>query len=92
MDEPYNKIQLQTELRIDFFIKSISSCAKVDIKITIKHLVLQDFTEILRELELVILLDKEFERRGLVIFREHRSYCMAVSQGLGTTEFTNVIG
>ena len=29
MDDPYNKIQLQSELEIIFFIKSISSCAKV---------------------------------------------------------------
>ena len=30
VDDPYNEIQLQTELEIYFFIKSISSYGKVD--------------------------------------------------------------
>ena len=39
MDDPYNKIQLQTELGIDFFfIKSISSCSKVDVSNSVTQL------------------------------------------------------
>ena len=33
MDNFYNKVQLQTELRIDFFIKSNSSCTKSNLKV-----------------------------------------------------------
>ena len=68
VDDPYNKIQLQTDLGKDFF-KTISSSARI----TIKHI---EFFRVLRnivgEFELVIFVGKGFQRRRPVNFREER--------------------
>ena len=54
VDDPYNIIQLQTELEKDFF-KTISSSARI----TIKHIeFFRVLRNILRELELVIFVGK----------------------------------
>ena len=75
MDDPCIKIQLQTEYIIYihiFFIKSISSCARIEFLWVLQN--------ILREFELVILVGKEFQRGGPVNFRERKPYSVVLTE------------
>ena len=68
VDDPYNKVQLLTELGIDFFIKGLSSCAKVSIEF------FRVFQDILREFEL------DIQRQGQVNFRERRPHWVVLTE------------